>query len=179
MRKIILFNMITLDGFFAGPNGDIDWHNVDDEFNDFSIEQLNTTDCLIFGRRTYELMTSYWPTEAALRDDPQVAEKMNSISKIVFSRTLQKADWNNTRLVKESTPAEITNLKQQPGKDMFLFGSADLAAALIQNGLIDEFRLMVNPVVLGSGTPMFKERLVLKLISARTFKNGNVLLCYE
>ena len=90
MRKIILFNMITLDGFFAGPNGEIDWHNVDDEFNDFSIEQMNTADCLIFGRKTYELMASYWPTDQAKKNNPGVAEGMNKAEKIVFSKTLKK-----------------------------------------------------------------------------------------
>jgi dihydrofolate reductase len=181
MRKIILFNMISLDGFFAGPNGEIDWHNVDAEFNEFAIEQLGTIDTIIFGRVTYEGMASYWPTPQALADDQQVARLMNAISKIVFSKTLTRADWNNTRLMKKLDPVEINRLKQQPGKDIFIFGSGDLAAGFIQHGLIDEYRLMVNPVVLGSGMPMFKglkNRLRLKLIKERAFKSGNVLLYY-
>ena len=182
MRKVILFNLMTLDGFFAGPDGEIDWHNVDEEFNDFAIDQLSTADGLIFGRRTYELMASYWPTESAISDDPIVAEKMNSIPKIVFSRTLDQVDWNNTRLVKENAAEEVSKLKHQPGKDLFIFGSADLASTLTDLGLIDEYRIILNPVVLGSGRPLFqgvKDPLHLKLMKTRIFRNGNVLLYYE
>ena len=182
MRKIILFNLVTLDGFFEGLNGEIDWHNVDEEFNAFAIDQLNSADGLLFGRVTYQLMASYWPTPAATTDDPIVANKMNTMSKIVFSKTLEKVEWNNTRLVKEHAAEEISKLKQQPGRDLFLFGSATLAATLIQNGLIDEYRIMVNPVILGSGRPLFKgiqEKLNLKLLKTKTFQNGNVLLYYQ
>jgi len=182
MRKVILFNMVTLDGFFAGPNGEIDWHHVDEEFNEFAIAQLNSANGLLFGRVTYQLMASYWPTDMARTDDPVVADKMNTLPKIVFSRTLNQADWNNTRLVKGNAAEEISKLKQQPGRDWLLFGSADLASTLTHFGLIDEYRLMVNPVVLGSGQPLFKDiedRLNLKLINTKTFRNGNVLLCYQ
>jgi dihydrofolate reductase len=182
MRKVILFNLITVDGFFAGPNGEIDWHHVDEEFNEFAGEQLDSTDGLLFGRVTYQLMASYWPTDAATTDDPIIAGKMNSLPKIVFSRTLDKAEWNNTRLIKENIAEEISKLKQKPGKDLFVFGSADLAATLTQLGLIDEYRIIVNPVVLGSGIPLFKDvqhRIELKLVKTRTFRNGNVLLYYE
>ncbi len=108
MRKIYVFNLITLDGFFEGPNRELDWHNVDGEFNEFAIEQLNNSGLLLFGRVTYELMASYWPTELALKDDPIVADMMNSIPKIVFSRTLKKADWNNTRLIKDNVREELS-----------------------------------------------------------------------
>ena len=93
MRKVILFNMVSLDGFFEAPKRDINWHNVDDEFNEFAIEQMNTVDTLIFGRVTYEFMVSYWPTSEAITNDPIVAEKMNSLPKIVFSKTLSQVDW--------------------------------------------------------------------------------------
>jgi dihydrofolate reductase len=182
MGKIIMFNMVTLDGFFAGLGGEIDWHHVDDEFNEFAIAQLNAAGGLLFGRATYQLMASYWPTDMAKQDDPVVADKMNTLPKIVFSRTLDRADWNNTRLVKGSATEEIASLRQQPGQDWFLFGSADLASALTHFGLIDEYRVIVNPVVLGGGQPLFKDvedRLNLKLVSARTFRNGNVLLTYQ
>jgi dihydrofolate reductase len=179
VSKIIMFNMVTLDGFFEGPNRDIDWHRVDEEFNDFAIEQVKTADGLIFGRVTYELMTSYWPTADALSNDPQIAEKMNTISKIVFSRTLDRADWNNTRLIKGEAVEEVRRLKQQTGGNLFIFGSADLSSSLIPQGLIDEFRLMLNPVVLGSGNPLFRDKLNLKLLETRTFQNGNVLLYYQ
>lgn len=182
MRKVILFNMVTLDGFFAGPNGEIDWHNVDEEFNDFAIDQLDSAGGIFFGRVTYQLMASYWPTEAAMTSDPIVAGKMNALPKIVFSRTLQKTEWNNSRLVKGNVAEEITKLKQQPGKDLFLLGSADLASTLAQLGLFDEYRVMVNPVVLGGGKPLFKDvhqRLDLKHEKTKTFRNGNVLLYYQ
>jgi dihydrofolate reductase len=182
MRKVILFDMATLDGFFAGPNGEIDWHRVDEEFNEFAIAQLDSADGLLFGRVTYQGMASYWPTDMARTNDPIVAGKMNTLPKIVFSRTLDKVEWNNTRLVKGNVEEEISKLKQQPGQDWLLFGSADLASTLTNLGLIDEYRIMVNPVVLGSGQPLFKgmkEKLNLKLTSAKTFRNGNVLLCYQ
>jgi dihydrofolate reductase len=182
MRKVILFDMATLYGFFAGPNGEIDWHRVDEEFNEFAIAQLDSADGLLFGRVTYQGMASYWPTDMARTDDPIVAGKMNTLPKIVFSRTLDKVEWNNTRLVKGNVEEEISKLKQQPGQDWLLFGSADLASTLTNLGLIDEYRIMVNPVVLGSGQPLFKgmkEKLNLKLTSAKTFRNGNVLLCYQ
>jgi dihydrofolate reductase len=182
MGKVIVFNMVTVDGYIAGPNGEIDWHRVDDEFNDFAIDQLSSAEGLIFGRVTYQLMASYWPTPSALADDPIVAGKMNAIPKLVFSRTLQMADWQNTRLVKTDAAAEISRLKQLPGGDQYVFGSANLARTLIQNGLVDEYRLIVNPVVLGSGLPLFqgvKDPLHLKLANSRTFRNGNVLLYYQ
>jgi dihydrofolate reductase len=127
-------------------------------------------------------MASYWPTPEALKNDPIVAGKMNQLPKIVFSKTLEKAEWNNTRLVKENFVEEISKLKQQPGKDLIIFGSSDLAVSFIQQGLIDEFQIMVNPVVLGRGKALFagiEEQLNLKLIQTRTFRSGNVLLYYE
>lgn len=127
-------------------------------------------------------MASFWPAEAALKNDPVVADKMNSLPKVVFSRKLEKADWNNTRLVKTDVAGEIAKLKQQSGKDLFLFGSADLAATLIKLGLIDEYRIILNPLVLGKGSPLFKgidQPFILKLIKTRTFQNGNILLYYQ
>lgn len=182
MRKLFSFNMVTLDGFFEGPNHDIGWHHVDDEFNQFAIEQTSNIGTILFGRVTYELMASYWPTSAAIIDDPVIADLMNSLPKIVFSRTLQKAEWNNTRLVKDHIAEEITKLKGQSGKDLAIFGSANLLSSLIQMDLIDEHRIMVNPVVLGSGTPLFqgiKEKLELKLLRTKAFASGNVLLYYQ
>jgi dihydrofolate reductase len=182
MRKLFSFNMVTLDGYFEGPNHEIDWHNVDGEFNEFAIEQTGAVDTLLFGRVTYQLMASYWPTPDAIKNDPVVAGLMNRLPKIVFSRTLEKAEWNNTRLVKDQIAEEISKLKQQPGKDLALFGSANLMSTLMQLDLIDEHRIMVNPVLLGSGNPLFKgakDRLNLKLIKTKVFGNGNVLLCYQ
>ena len=182
MRKIFLFMMVTLDGFFEGPGQDIGWHNVDEEFNEFAIQQLNNVDMLLFGRVTYEGMASFWPTQFAKEHDPIVAGKMNSTPKMVFSKTLERADWENTVLVKEDIAEEVTKLKQQPGKNLAIFGSANLTASLLQMGLVDELRLMMNPVILGSGTPVFKgihEKLNLKLLRTQPFRSGNVLLYYQ
>src|SRR5579864_8441391 len=135
MRKVFLFMMITLDGFFEGPDHSIDWHNVDEEFNEFAIDQLNEVDTLLFGRVTYEGMASFWPTPFALENDPVVAGKMNEVPKVVFSTTLDKAEWNNTRLVKEHIAEEVSKLKQQQGRDVAIFGSSDLTVSLLEMGL--------------------------------------------
>lgn len=174
--------MITLDGYFEGPNRDISWHNVDEEFNDFAIQQLNETDLLLFGRVTYELMASYWPTPSAIKNDPIVAGTMNSIAKVVFSRKLTHANWSNTRLIKDRLTEEVSTLKQQSGKDIGIFGSANLAKTLERNGLIDEYRLMLNPVVLGNGKPLFEGvsvRTELNLVRTKMFTSGKILLSYE
>lgn len=182
MRKIIVFMATTLDGYFAGSDGEIDWHVVDEEFNQFAIDQLNAADMLLFGRVTYEGMASYWQTPSAAADSPVIAEKMNTLPKIVFSRTLSNPDWQSTSLVKDHIPEMMAELKQQPGKDMLIFGSSNLAATFINLGLIDEFRLMVNPVVLGRGKPLFggiEQPLKLKLLKTRSFNSGSVLHYYQ
>ena len=182
MSTIIFFMLTSLDGYFEGPDRDINWHHVDDEFNDFAIQQTGEFGALLFGRVTYELMTSYWPTETAKRNDPVVAGLMNSLPKIVFSKTLKKVEWENTTLVKDNFVEAVSKLKQEAGKDIAIFGSSDLAVTFIEHGLIDEYRIMVNPVVLGDGKPLFKgikNKLELKLLKTRTFKSGNVLLYYQ
>jgi dihydrofolate reductase len=183
MRKVIMFNLITLDGYFEGPNKwDLAWHQVDDEINDFSIDQLDKAGGLIFGRITYQGMASYWPMPAGLEDDPIVAGKMNSILKYVFSKTLDSVDWSNSQLIKGEAVMELTRIKNEPGKDLLLFGSADLARTFTRNNLIDEYRLMVNPVVLGKGNPLFTEdggTVKFKLLDTKIFRNGNVLLSYQ
>jgi dihydrofolate reductase len=174
--------LVSLDGFFEGPNHEIDWHNVDEEFNEFAIRQLDDVDMLLFGRVTYQMMAAYWPTPVAIESDPIVAGKMNNTAKIVVSRTLERAEWSHTRLVREHAADEIAKLKQQPGKDLAIFGSSDLTVSLMQAGLVDEFRIMVNPVVLGGGKRLFEglhDRAKLKLLRTRTFKSGNVLLYYR
>ena len=180
MRKLIMWNMVTLDGFFEGPKPwEIDWHELawGEELEQMSIEQTGSADLLLFGRRTYRGMSDYWPTAT-----DQVADIMNTIAKVVFSQTLDKADWNNTRLVKSKAEEEVARLKQQPGRDMLIFGSADLSAALMRHGLVDEYRLGLTPVVLGGGNPLFKpapDRLRMKLLEARPLKTGCVILRYE
>ncbi len=185
MRKLVVFNQVTLDGYFTGMNGDISWahkDNQDAEWNAFVADNANAGGLLLFGRITYELMASYWPTPDAIKNDPVVAEAMNNLPKVVFSRTLKKASWNNTKLVKDDMPAQIRKMKKEPGKDMAILGSGSIVSQLAQEGLIDEYQIVVNPVILGNGRTMFdgvKEKLTLKLTKKRTFVNGNVLLCYE
>jgi dihydrofolate reductase len=127
-------------------------------------------------------MASYWPSPKALKDDPIIAKGMNSSPKIIFSRTLEKADWNNTRLIKEDLPGEVRKLKQQPGEGLTILGSGTIVSQLAQHGLIDEYQILVNPIVLGKGKTMFegvKDRLNLKLTQTKSFGNGNILLSYE
>jgi dihydrofolate reductase len=180
LRKIIAQEMISVDGFFAGPNGELDWFVWDDVLRDMSIRVLGSVDTLLFGRVTYEMMAGYWPT--ATEEDPVIAKGMNALPKIVFSRSLKSVDWNNSRLVREIIPEEIVKLKQQPGKDMVIYGSGSLVSAFTHMGLIDEYRLIVNPVVLGSGKPLFKglkDKLNFQLLKATTLGSGNVLLSYQ
>jgi dihydrofolate reductase len=183
MRKLLVFNLVTMDGYFSGMDGDISWaHSRDAEFNEFVQGNARAGGELVFGRITYELMASYWPTPHAMANDPVVAEGMNTLPKVVFSRTLDKVSWNNARLVKGDMAAEIRKMKQEPGKDMVIMGSGSLVAQLTEQKLIDEYQVVVYPVVLGKGRTMFdgiKEKLSLKLTSTRTFGNGNVFLRYQ
>lgn len=183
MRQLTVFNHVSLDGYFSGPGGDISWFKatMDPEFQEFSSASAGGADIMLFGRVTYEMMTSYWPTPAARQQDPAVAEAMNRTPKIVFSRTLTRAAWSNTTIVKDKIAAEVRRLKAEPGKGLVLLGSGSIIAQLAPTGLIDSYGFMLNPVALGSGKTMFAgipERLALQLVSTRSFKNGNVLLNY-
>lgn len=181
MRKLSVFNLVSLDGYFAGEDGDISWHNVDEEFQDLAKAASNSGNTLLFGRKTYEVMASYWPTPEAIKNDPVVAGGMNRSEKIVFSRTLDSVTWNNTRLVKGDMIAEVRNLKEGTGTGLTVLGSGSIVAQLTQEGLIDEYRILLNPVALGRGTTMFEgivSPLVLILTNTRVFGNGNVLLTY-
>ena len=187
MRKIGAFENVSLDGYFAGPNGEIDWfvaHSGSQaELDEFAVDSIKSTDTLLFGRVTYELMASYWPTAEAMRNSPRLAERMNSLQKIVFSRTLKQVKWQNTKLINDNIEEEIKKMIDQPGKGMTILGSGSIVSAFAQQGLIDEYSIMVNPVILGSGRSIFqgiKDRLHLKLLNTRTFeKPGNVLLHYQ
>jgi dihydrofolate reductase len=180
MRKLVMWNLVTLDGFFEGPKSwDLDWHDTvwGEELELYSIEQSKSTGALLFGRVTYEGMASYWPTQKG-----DIADFMNTIPKVVFSRTLKKVVWNNSRLVKDNAVEEVIKLKKQPGGMLFVFGSADLSATLLKHGLFDELDLALTPVVLGHGKPLFKagsDRIKMKLLEARTLKSGGVILRYE
>lgn len=181
MRKLFLFMMVSLDGFFEGPNHELDWHNTDAEFSEFAADQLGEMGGIIFGRKTYELMAGFWPTEAGEREEPAIAALMNMLPKTVFSKTLDQVEWRNSRLVKENVAEEVRRLKEQSGKSLAVFGSSNLCVTLIEMGLLDELRIMVNPVVLGRGHTLFaglRSELRLKLLKTRTFASGNVLLYY-
>jgi dihydrofolate reductase len=182
MRKIVIFENVTLDGFMAGPHGELDWAVRDDEVTQFSKEGHDSIDTFLFGRVTYDMMASFWPTPIGKSANPVFAEFLNDTPKIVFSTTLKKADWQNTEVVQELTKAEILKLKQLPGKNMMIFGSGTLVEQLTKLGLIDEYQLMVNPIVLGKGKPLFKDttdRMNLTLVKTKTFKSGIVLLQYQ
>jgi dihydrofolate reductase len=186
MRKVIISNSVTLDGFFEGPNKELDWHIVDEEVKEYAIDLLSNVDPLLFGRVTYQLMADYWPAAATnpstSKSDLEIAEKMNNLPKIVFSKTLQEVKWNNSSLVKENIVEEISKMKQQSGKDMVIFGSGSIVSTFMQFGLIDEYRIILNPVVLGNGKPLFKginEKQNLKLLKTEVLGSGVVILYYQ
>jgi len=186
LRHIISFMHISLDGFVAGTRGEMDWITMDEEIFKDAIDLETSIDTALYGRTTYQMMESYWPTvrinPSATKDELHHAQWVENIPKIVFSKTLEKAEWNNTILIKENITDEMMKLKQQPGKNMMIFGSPGLIHSFMGLGLIDEYRINVNPVVLGNGIPLFKnieERINLKLLKAKTFNAGVVGLHYE
>ena len=177
MAKLIMWNLMTLDGFVEGPDRDISWHfDVwGEELEQLSIAQLQSAGGLLFGRVTYELMAKHWPSASG-----EVADLMNALPKVVFSRSLTKSDWNNTQLFGDDVPGTVARLKRESAGDILLFGSADLAASLIPHRLIDEFRIALNPIILGGGAPLFKpgEPVKLKLLDSRTLSSGIVIVRY-
>lgn len=183
MRKLVVFNSITLDGYFTDANGDMSWaHKNDPEWDAFTAENAKGGGVLLFGRVTYELMASFWPTPAAMEMMPDVAKGMNNLPKVVFSRTLDEASWNNTKLVKSDMVEEVRKMKNESGDDMVILGSGTIVSQLSEHKLIDEYQMVMNPIVLGKGRTMFegmKEKLMLKRTNTRTFDNGNVVLSYE
>ena len=178
--------MTTLDGFFEGPDHDISWHHVDGEFGLFAEKQMREADTILFGRRTYQLMEEFWPSQAGLSDDPVVAELMNTTPKIVVSKTLKNVTetkhWKQVTLLHKVDAEYFHNLKKQPGKAIIVLASSNLCLSLLKLGLLDEVRVMINPVVIGRGTPLFagsKHKISLTLEKSRTFGNGNILLYYK
>ncbi len=161
---------------------EIDWHVWDDSMNKYMNDFFLTIDTIILGRVAYQLLADFWPTPAAETEDPTITHYMNNLPKIVFSRTVSRVEWNNSQVIKDNIEEEILKLKERQGKDMVIFGGANLASSFLQHNLIDEFRLIVNPVILGSGNPLFKgtkDKLRLKLIDTKKFTCGNVLLHYR
>jgi dihydrofolate reductase len=184
MRKLIAFNHITLDGYFVDASGGFSWAhpgNEDPEYSAFVAENASAGGQLLFGRVTYDLMASYWPTALAEKHSPAVAEGMNRMSKAVFSRTLDKAVWDNTTVVKGDIVAEVRKMKTQPGPDMAILGSGSIVSQLAPEKVIDEYQVVLDPVALGKGRSMFegiREPLNLSLTRTRTFKNGKIFLCF-
>lgn len=186
MRKVIAFMHVSLDGFVAGTNGELNWVSHGEDITQYVDQLIGTTDTAMYGRNTYQLMHSYWPTVLAnpesLSRDVAHANWVENVSKIVFSRSLEKADWNNTTLVKDHIPQTIANLKAQPGKSLMIFGSPRLTHSFMELDLIDEYRLTINPVILGTGIPLFTSATKpnsLKLLETQTFESGVIAVVYE
>jgi dihydrofolate reductase len=183
MPKLVVYNAVSLDGYFTDANGDMSWaHKKDPEWQAFVSENASGGGQLLFGRITYDLMASFWPTPLAAQSNPIVVERMNSLRKFVFSTTLDKVSWNNTTLLKGDLTAEVRKLKQAPGPDMVIMGSGSVVAQLADAGLIDEYQIVLNPLVVGNGRTLFegvKNKLPLKLTRSRAFDNGNVVLFYQ
>lgn len=180
MRQLNVFNFTTLNGYFKGPQGDTSWHSHGGPESEYGVESLKAQNTLVFGRITYDMMASYWPTPDALKNMPEMARGMNEAEKIVFSTTLKKADWNNTTIIKDIK--EMGTLKKSKGPDMTILGSGSIITQLADAGLIDTCQIMIDPVALGDGTPMFKglkTPLNLQLVNSRVFKSGIVLLSYQ
>ena len=187
MRQVILQIDTTLDGFIAGPNGEQDWVKADEEMNQDANALLSTADTILLGRRAYQLFADFWPfaDTNGSSTESKIAHKLNNATKVVFSTTLEKVEWgnwNNAKLVRGNIAEEITEMKAQPGKNLLLYAGAEIVSTFVQLGLIDEYRLRVHSVVLGSGKPLFKDiedGANLKLLSAKSYKNGAVLLDYQ
>ena len=180
MRKLILSMMVSLDGYIEDAENNIEWHKWNAEMDQYMGNFFQTVDTIIMGRKTYELMVKYWPGNTT--EDPVIRDNMNNLPKLIFSKSLTTTSWNNCRLFSEIDKVEINELKSQPGKDMVIFGGAALASAFTKLGLIDEFRLLVNPIILGGGTPLFNnndQKLELFLMQSKSFQCGNVLLHYQ
>jgi dihydrofolate reductase len=193
MRKVIVFNRVSLDGFYAGADGSIDWFVRDPEVDkyvrdpqgDKAAHEMMQPDTVLFGRVTYQQFESYWPTVAkdpgAPKEARSMANDLNQMTKVVFSKTLKEVTWENSRLVKGDVTQEVRKIKQGNGPDIIIFGSGTIIQQLASEGLIDEYLILVTPVILGTGKLMFKDvkKFNLKLLKAKDFKSGNVMLHYR
>ena len=183
MRKLTVFNNVSLDGYFTDAHADMSWaHKQDPEWMSFTSENASGDAELVFGRVTYEMMASFWPTPQAMQMMPIVAEAMNRMRKTVFSKTLDTATWQNTRLFKNDLIGNVRRMKTEPGPDLLLMGSGQLISQLTQAKLIDEYQIVVTNSILGAGRSMFEGvsgKPSLKLTKTRAFQNGNVVLWYS
>lgn len=195
MRRIVAFDRVTADGYFAGPDGNLDWVVPEPELDKAAAEGLSGTGTILFGRRTYEMFEGFWPhalDDSATASDPHapgrrspeiraMAVWINEAVKVVFSRTRKDVAWKNSRLLHELDPREIESLKKQPGTDIMVFGSGSIVSELTRHGLIDEYRFVVGPVLLGSGLSLVRgisKRSRLDLLEAKAYPSGNVMLRY-
>lgn len=188
MPRIITTTWVTIDGFTAGPNGEMDWVGqfYDEAMGKYESDLVNATDTLLLGRVTYESFAGSWPH---VPDNPDVSEgekayarRLNAMRKVVVSRTLDRVEWNNSTLLREVTPEAIKQLKREPGGDLVIYGSASLVHTLTNLGAIDEYQLLVHPVILGGGKPLFGDihgQVTLKLVNSKTHPSGVVLLTYQ
>jgi dihydrofolate reductase len=182
MKKLIMLLDLTLDGFYAGPNEEFDWFTLDQDLWKLCVERLDTIDMVLLGRKNYEGFRGYWPTVVdnpdATESDIKFSHWLDDIPKIVFSKTLDKAEWSNSRLVKNNLAEEVARLKQGSGKDILIMNSSSIAQECMKHGLLDEYWLTLHPVTLGKGLPLFKERVNLKLLDSRIFDSGHIYLHY-
>ena len=201
MRRIVMFNRVTADGYFAGPDGNLDWVVPDVELDRSAAAAIQRSDTdtdtatILFGRRTYQQFEAFWPhaldgsstaanphdADGPSKEMRAMAVMLNEATKLVFSRTLKEVTWKNSHLLHELDPREVQAMKRQPGRDMLVFGSGSIVSQLTQHGLIDEYQFVVNPVLLGSGQPLLSSvstSVRLDLLEAREFSSGNVLLRY-
>ena len=182
MRKLTAFNFISLNGMYKGADDDISWHRHGEEEGEYSAQSLKADNILLFGRTTYEMMASWWPTPMAAEAFPEVARMMNTAEKIVFSNVIEEPRWHNTTAMSGDIVAQVRAMKAQPGKDMTILGSGTIVSQFAEAGLIDEYRIMIDPVVLSGGTGIFshmQQGLELKLTGTKVFKSGTVLLTYH
>jgi dihydrofolate reductase len=180
MRKIFLFINVSLDGYFEAPGHDISWSHTD--FEAFSAGQSGEVDTILLGHNSYQLMENFWPTPQAEQTAPEVARFMNDRLKVVATHNSFEPVWNNVRVISGDVAGEVKKLKEQPGKDIIMLGSNSLCVSLMQEGLVDEFQILMNPIALGEGTSLFSglpQRAELTLTDTRKFKSGAILLIYK
>jgi dihydrofolate reductase len=184
MRRLIVDTIMSLDGYYTDPNNSIDWFDFDGGENEWSTDILRRVDTIIFGRRTYEEFSTFWPTSRPKANgfEPEIIQRLNELPKIVISKSLVDAPWKPVVIERGNPDQMISKLKEQSGEDMVLLGSGSLVAALARDGLIDEYRVRIRPIILGAGRPLFEDRNArhpLKLVSSKVFENGVLAVHYE